>query len=102
VGRTPPDPLAHWTIIAVDHPSLGLDRLSDPADEFLRVMPRQIAPFRLPVDCIEFDMRQLQLSCNSACQRGFPGARRTDYRDPHQAAPPIPAFSQASMSSILK
>ena len=37
------------------------------------VVPRQIAPFRLPVDCIEFDMRQLQLSCNSA----FPGAQCT-------------------------
>ena len=74
VGRTPPDSFAHWTIIAVDHPLLGLDSLSDPADEFLRVMPRQIAPFRLPIDCIEFDMRQLQMSCNSACQSGFPGA----------------------------
>src|ERR1700720_861510 len=44
VRGAPPDPFAHWTIIAVDHPSLGLDSLSDPADEFLRVMPRQIAP----------------------------------------------------------
>jgi hypothetical protein len=34
-------------------------------------------------------MRQLQLSCNSTCQRGFPDARRTDYHDPHQAAPPV-------------
>src|SRR5262249_30716983 len=89
VGRTPPDSSADWTIIAVDHPILRPDSLSDPADKFFRVMPRQIAPFRLPVDCIEFDMRQLQLSCNSACQSGFPGARCTDYHDPHQTAPPV-------------
>src|SRR5215468_9000467 len=59
VGRTLPYPFAHWPIIAVDHPSLRLDSLSDPADEFFRVMTRQIAPFRLAVNSIEFDMRQL-------------------------------------------
>src|SRR6266852_1821093 len=60
VCRTLPDPVAHWTVIAVDHPSLGLDRLGHTADEFLRIVASEIAPSRLPVYCIQFDVRQLQ------------------------------------------
>ena len=47
-----PDNVAHRTVIAVDHPSLGPYRPGNAADEFLRIVPRQIAPSRLPVYCI--------------------------------------------------
>ncbi len=86
VRRTLPDPVAHRTVIAVDHPSLRLDRLGHAADEFLRIVPGQIAPSRLPVYGIQFDMRQLQECRNSACQRGLASARGADHHDPHQAA----------------
>src|ERR1700730_2142257 len=33
VRRALPDPVAHWAIITIDHPSLGLDRLGDAADK---------------------------------------------------------------------
>jgi len=65
VGRTRPDHVAHWAVIAVDHPSLGRNRLIDAADEFRRIVSCQVASSRVPADCVEFDMRQLQQCRNS-------------------------------------
>src|SRR5262249_13957449 len=46
VRRAPPDPVAHEAVIAVGDPGLGLDRRSHAADEFVRIVPGQVAPPR--------------------------------------------------------
>jgi hypothetical protein len=58
VGGALPDQVAHWTVVAVDHPSLGRDRLSHAQDEFLGIVSGQIAPSRLPVDRVELDVQR--------------------------------------------
>lgn len=60
VRRTPPDRVAHQTVIAVGHPPLGLDRRRHPASKFFRSAPAEIAPSWLPVDRIQLDVWQLQ------------------------------------------
>jgi hypothetical protein len=58
--RAPPDLIADRAIIAVRHPGLGADRFAHAADELRRIVPGQVAPARLPVDCIELDVRHAQ------------------------------------------
>src|SRR4051812_24148903 len=87
MGRTLPDQVTHETVVPISYPRICPDRFCNSADELVRSMLSQIAPALLPVDCIEFAMREIQPTRDPARERRFACARSTDHRNPHRFNP---------------
>jgi hypothetical protein len=66
MGCAVPDNVSHGSVISVYDPRFGFDRFANAADEFLRVVARQIAPVGLPIDGVEFDVGRAQWASESA------------------------------------
>ena len=86
MGCAAPDEVADESVTAIENPGVGSNGETNPSNEFIRVGSRQVAPARLPVERVEFDVGERELGCERLRQDRLSRSRRADDSDPYGCA----------------